>query len=265
MQRTYGIRPRTVYHAIASGEFFARCGAQRRSIEVDFRDGGRFTTSIATGRYTRISEDTVELRPDGGPVAVLTVGGQGLEGTLRLDGGAPWTAGLDALAPSPERFDADADERQTYDEWLDFYRGVLPGKLRGLSEVDARRSFVGSATTLLGLARHLTAVEREWFQLVLGRRAPQDLDPNHTGGAASWELGPRDTIASVLAEYASACAESRREVVRHELDDVVPKRRGGSISVRMIYTHLIEEIARHAGHADILRELVDGSTGVDPG
>jgi hypothetical protein len=269
--RTYGMRPRTVFAAVASGELFVACGAERGSVDIDLRPGGTCTTSVISGVYTAVASDSVSLDLDDGSHVTITVGGEGMEGSLAVvheragDGmQAWWEAGLAALAPPPGRFDADATERQSYEDWLDFYRSVIPGKLRGLSESDARRSLVGSPTTLLGLAKHLTGVERNWFAVVIGQRSRDEVGPNNSGGEDGWQLGPDDTIESVLAGYHAACAESRRLAVRYDLADVVPHARIGEISLRMIYVHMIEEIARHAGHADILRELVDGSTGVDP-
>jgi hypothetical protein len=271
-ERAYGMRSRTVFAAVASGELFVACGAERRSIDIDFRSGGKFTTSVISGVYSRITPDSVGLTLSDGSRVSLTVKGDGMTSALTVvheDAGAElrawWEAGLAALAPPPGRFDADANERQSYDDWLDFYRSVLPGKLRDVSETDARRAFVGSATTLLGLAKHLIGVERNWFEVVIGQRRRDDVGPNNSGGDDSWQLGPDDTIESVLAEYESVCAQSRQIAVRVDLAETVPHGKIGDISVRMIYVHMIEEIARHAGHADIIRELIDGTTGVDPG
>ncbi|MGC9669720.1 DinB family protein [Planosporangium sp. 12N6] len=267
----YGIRPRAVHAAIGSGELFVALGARRSSVHVDFRPGGTFTTSVVSGSYADVRPDAVDLVLSTGGRVRLTVRGTGstAELTAVFDGlddetTARWQAAFRRLAPPPGRLDAEADERQTYDDWLDFYRSVIPGKLSGLSADDARRSLVGSRTTLLGLAKHLTGVERYWFQIVVEGRSAAEVGPNHRGGAESWELTPDDTVETVLAAYADACAESRRIAVRHELTDTATTPHAGEISVRMVYTHMIEEIARHAGHADILRELIDGTTGVNP-
>jgi hypothetical protein len=74
---------------------------------------------------------------------------------------------------------------------------------------------------------------------------------------------PGDTVAGVLADYRAACEQSRTAAAAHGLDDAVPHDRLGMVSLRWIYVHMIEETARHAGHADILREQTDGSTGFD--
>ena len=268
---TYGLPPRTVFAHVASGELLVACGATRASVDVDFREGGAFTSSVLSGVCSHITDSSVVWSPADGSSISLVVGGSGRAATLTVDHRgsssdteAWWAAGLAALAPPPDRFDADADERQSYEDWLDFYRSVIPGKLRGVSEADARRSLVGSSTTLLGLAKHLIGVERNWFPVVMAGRSRADVGPNNSGGDDSWQIGPDETIASILAGYADACTTSRRIAVRYELGEKVPHDALSEISVRMIYVHMIEEIARHAGHADILRELIDGATGVDP-
>jgi hypothetical protein len=141
--------------------------------------------------------------------------------------------------------------------FLDLYRGIVAGKLTGLGEQDARRRLVPSATTLLGLVKHLAAVEREWFGQVLERRSPEPLPGD------GFTLDPDDTVAGVLADYRAACEQSRTAAAAHGLDDAVPHDRLWTVSLRWIYVHMIEETARHAGHADILREQTDGSTGFD--
>jgi hypothetical protein len=154
---------------------------------------------------------------------------------------------------------AAGSEREVLEAFLELYRGIVPRKLAGLADVDARRALVPSATTLLGLVRHLACVEREWFAEVLGGAPPPDPPPALDGFA----VGPGDTVAAVLADYAAACAGSRAVAAGLGLDDAVPHPRLGSVSLRWVYVHLIEETARHAGHADILREQTDGATGFD--
>ncbi len=154
-----------------------------------------------------------------------------------------------------------AGEREVLEAFADYYRRVLVGKLAGLSAADARRSLVPSRTTLIGLLKHAAAVERNWFHHRLDQRPRDQFRANSRGDDASWEVPPHETIADVTAEYAEACAESRRIAARFALDDTVPHHRLGRVSLRWIYVHMIEEMARHAGHADILREQIDGTTG----
>ena len=166
-----------------------------------------------------------------------------------------------SLSAPPDEFVTTGTEREVLSGFLELYRGIVVRKLSGLSDADARRALVPSSTTLLGLVKHLAAVEREWFGQVLGRRPAAELGLPVPGDG--FALGPRDTVAGVVADYRSACAESRAATERHELDDVVPHERLGSVSLRWILVHLVEETARHAGHADILREQTDGQVGFD--
>ena len=163
----------------------------------------------------------------------------------------------------PDELVSAAGERETLETFLDLYRGIVRRKLTGVSEADARQRLVPSLTTLVGLVRHLAAVERGWFQLTLAQRPPERITGRFRSGDASWQPDADETIESILADYDEACAESRRIAAGLRLDDVAPHNRMGQVSLRWVYVHLIEETARHAGHADILRELTDGRTGFD--
>jgi hypothetical protein len=165
-------------------------------------------------------------------------------------------------APSPDPPDVrvvTGTEREVLEGFLELYRGLLPGKLAGLDEDEAGRSLVPSRTTLIGLLKHLASVEREWFGMVLGGRPAGELGIP----ADEWVVGAEDTVHGVLDDYRRACADSRVVAARFGLDDAVPHPQFGAVSLRWIYVHMIEESARHAGHADILREQTDGSTGFD--
>ncbi|TNH25369.1 DinB family protein [Micromonospora orduensis] len=153
------------------------------------------------------------------------------------------------------------DERAVLDSFLDFHRAVVLRKVRGLADVDAYRRLVPSATTLAGLVKHLTLVERNWFATLLAP-APGDVYLNSAeDAAASFAIDDQDTVAGLVEAYERACDRSREVVARFDLDHVVPHPQLGEVSVRWILVHMIEETARHAGHADILRELTDGTTG----
>ena len=96
---------------------------------------------------------------------------------------------------------------------------------------------------------------------MLAGRPAEELDaPAQDGG---WTLSGDDTAESLLAGYGQACAASRQAASGFSLDDCVPHQRVGQVSLRWIYVHMIEESARHTGHADILREQTDGATGFD--
>ncbi|CAO5150102.1 DinB family protein [Frankia sp. AiPs1] len=175
-----------------------------------------------------------------------------------------------------------AGEREVLESFLDFYRDVFVHKVRGVSDEDAARRVLPSRTTLTGLVRHLIEVERNWFHRLTNPAIDEEERANEAGGAeaggaeaggadptdradaeppSSWDLDPADTLEAALADYDRACAHSRTSAAGFTLDDVVPQPELGQVSVRWIYVHMVEEIARHTGHADILRELTDGSTG----
>lgn len=154
-----------------------------------------------------------------------------------------------------------AGERELLEGFLEYHRRVVSGKLRGLSEEDARRHLVPSLTTPIGLVKHAAAVERNWFQHQLARRPREQIAGNSRGDDASWEVGTDETIADVVAEYDESCAESRRIAAGFVLGHTVPHDQLGRVSLRWIYVHMIREHARHIGHADILREEIDGATG----
>ena len=134
-----------------------------------------------------------------------------------------------------------------------FQRDSLIRKVRGVSEDEARRSPVASGTTLLWLVQHACYAERIWMRV---RFAGEDV-------IASGDTVPSATLAEAIATYESEWTAVDAIVDAHDLDDEMPGPNGDDIPVtlRWIAVHLIEELARHAGHADILRELLDGDTG----
>jgi uncharacterized damage-inducible protein DinB len=167
----------------------------------------------------------------------------------------------DANVVMPDELVTTGSEREVLAGFLELYRGILPRKLAGVGDEEARRPLVTSGTTLLGVVKHLSSVEREWFGWIFGQRPPAELGLPAPGDG--WTVGPEDTVDGVIADYRAACAESRAAVEGHELDEVVPHERLGQVSLRWILVHMVEETARHAGHADILREQTDGATGFD--
>ncbi|WP_157253014.1 DinB family protein [Nonomuraea typhae] len=144
-------------------------------------------------------------------------------------------------------------EAETLRGFLDYLRTSIAAKVDGAPEPQVRSAAMPSGTNLLGLLNHLTYVERATF---LGDRV--------TDWPATFQAAPEDTVADVLARYRETverandvldgCADLGAPVPR-------PKPGGAAPSVRWALTHLIEETGRHAGHADILRELIDGATG----
>jgi uncharacterized damage-inducible protein DinB len=147
---------------------------------------------------------------------------------------------------------------------LDRNRDVMTWKLEGLSEEDARRPMVSSGTNLLGLVKHLAAVEYGWFCLTFGRDTePLPFDDDDPDA----DLKPTDdeTIASISAFYERAREAADAAIEDLDMDDTGPAwGRGPERSLRWVLAHMIEETARHAGHADILREQLDETTGYFP-
>jgi hypothetical protein len=155
-----------------------------------------------------------------------------------------------------------AGERSMLAGWLDFHRTTLLWKCAGLTGQQlALRAVSPSSLSLLGLIRHSADVERSWFR-------------RHAHGEAVDYLYWRDDLPDAAFEEANAAdAEqdyatltlewelARRSVSGHSLDDTFVTQRGNEISLRWVYVHMIEEYARHNGHADLLRERIDGSTG----
>jgi uncharacterized damage-inducible protein DinB len=157
-----------------------------------------------------------------------------------------------------------AGEREQLDAWLEFHRATLLAKCAGLTAGQLRQHAVApSNLSLLGLVRHMTDVERWWFRLhAAGQDLPSVYWNEHNDEADFDELGgdPAAAIETFQREL-----EAAREAVRdRSLDEVVPSRGDHPERVRdirWIYLHMIEEYARHNGHADILREQIDGVTG----
>jgi Protein of unknown function (DUF664) len=139
--------------------------------------------------------------------------------------------------------------------FLDEERAALRACLDGLTEEQARRSLVPSRTTLLGLVKHVTYVEKVWFgEAVTGRpRQEMGLPPS---AADSFILADEDTIESVRRAHDEACEASRRATAGLGLDDVLRGHRAGPLPLRWVYLHCLRELAQHCGHADILREQI---------
>ena len=156
-----------------------------------------------------------------------------------------------------------ADERTMLETWLDFHRATLRQKCAGLSDADLRRRSVEpSSMSLLGLVRHLAEVERVWFRRVLaGEDAPAlYCSKDHPDGDFD-DVDIADVPAS-FAAWEEECVRARELAAAHDLDAVGQRQRHGEdVSLRWILVHMIEEYARHNGHADFLRERIDGAVG----
>ncbi|MBO4160357.1 MULTISPECIES: DinB family protein [Micromonospora] len=148
--------------------------------------------------------------------------------------------------------------RAQFEAFLDEHRGALDRCLDGLTEEQARRSLVASPTTLLGLVKHATFVERVWFDEAVTGRSRAELGIPATSDE-SFVLADDDTIATVRQAHRAACAASRRATATLGLDDILSGHRRGPFPLRWVYLHVLRELAQHCGHADILREqLLDG-------
>ncbi|WP_030541893.1 DinB family protein [Streptomyces albus] len=146
-----------------------------------------------------------------------------------------------------------ADEKATLLGFLDYVRGAVADKAAGVPEPQVRTAGVPSGTSLLGLVKHLAAVERFAF---LGEE-PDDW-------SRTWRPVPEETADGVLADYREAIGRANQVI--ETCTDLTrpaprPPHRRHAPSMRWVLVHMIEETARHAGHADILRERIDGSSG----
>jgi uncharacterized damage-inducible protein DinB len=159
-----------------------------------------------------------------------------------------------------------ADERTTLFAFLDYQRATLLGKTEGLDAEQLRRRLPSSALTLAGLLKHLAFVEDDWIQVdFLGRPAPQPWASAPWDDDRDWDFhsAEQDDPAELKALYSAACDRTRLVVAAHDLDapaaGIHPS--GQHWSLRWIVNHLVEETARHNGHADLLREAIDGAVG----
>ena len=145
------------------------------------------------------------------------------------------------------------------DGWLEFHRATLLWKCAGLTDDQLKARPLGTHLTLLGLVRHMTEVERGWFLRFLGT---YDGPLYGTGHDADGEFDVTCAdVAADLERYRTEVDGIREALRSHDLDEVQVNR-DRPTSLRWIVTHLVEEYARHNGHADLLREEIDGSTGM---
>ncbi|MER5298219.1 DinB family protein [Streptomyces lasiicapitis] len=159
-----------------------------------------------------------------------------------------------------------ADEPTMLASWLDFHRETLAHKCAGLDDAQTRLAAVEpSALSLFGLVQHLADVERKWFQRVFAGR---DVPWIRGDPASGFTPDPERSFADVLAVWRREVEVSREICAGRSLDDTgrlsaeeAALMGSAAISLRWILVHLIEEYARHNGHADLLRERVDGVTG----
>ena len=165
------------------------------------------------------------------------------------------------------RPDDDADELTMLSQYLDYQRATLVNKASGVDGAGWRATLGASELTLAGLVKHMALVEDMWFQEAMGGE-----DAREPWASVDWEAdpdwdfhtAPDEDPAAVLALYAEACERSRATVARLGDPEALAAhktRRGYRPTLRWVMLHMLEETARHNGHADLIRESVDGSTG----
>jgi hypothetical protein len=159
----------------------------------------------------------------------------------------------------------DADERTMLEGWLDYHRQTLAYKCEGLTDAQLRTASVEpSSLSLMGLVRHLAECERGWFRKVLADDDPGPIYYTEEDPDGEFHLTEADTWQEAHATWQAEIGIARRNAARFALDDISEgrsRRTGERFSLRWIYTHMIEEYARHNGHADLIRERIDGATG----
>ena len=162
-----------------------------------------------------------------------------------------------------------ADERDGLLKYIAQQRDGIRYAAYGLTEEQIRMTPTDSAICIGGLIKHVTACERGWIDTMLQRKKPQSAEDAEAAYGADWQVNDDDTLAGLLADY-GACARETEDAVA-SIDDLsmpVPVPRDApwfpqdveAWSARWVLLHLVEEIARHAGHADIIREHIDGAT-----
>jgi len=147
----------------------------------------------------------------------------------------------------------DQPAQAQFEVFLDEHRAALNGCVDALTEEQVRRQLVPSRTTLLGLVKHATFVEKVWFEEAVTGRSRAEIGIPATPDQ-SFILDVDDTIATVQRAHREACEASRRATASLELDDVLQGNRRGPLPLRWVYLHVLRELAQHCGHADIVRE-----------
>ncbi len=155
------------------------------------------------------------------------------------------------------------DERTALQGWLDYHRATLLWKCSGLDGAQLTTQPVRSSTlSLLGLVRHMAEVEQAWFRRrFAGQAAADGLYCSEDYPDGDFDLADGDRAEADFATFRAECAAADEAARGRSLDDTFRSRDGSPLDLRWIYLHMIEEYARHNGHADLLRELIDGVTG----
>ena len=155
-------------------------------------------------------------------------------------------------------------EREALQNFLDAQREALIRKIEGLDDATARKAPTASALSLLGIVKHCGLWERRWLQVVVaGRKFPGEWpEIDYTGMAEDFVVDENDTVQQWVAYYRDQIEQSRAVAASMDLDTPVTWPHLIEGDLRYVLLHLIEETARHAGHADIIRETLDGTVGL---
>jgi hypothetical protein len=171
-------------------------------------------------------------------------------------------AGMNFTSPLERADPPDiSPELAALNSWLDYERATLLTKLQGLTEEQAGQRTVGSDTTLHGLLRHLTTIEQWWFvECVAGRKEPY---PYYDGEEIDWDwdLSRSEGLQADVDRFVALCERNRRITADVDPNSTITTKRGRVYDIRAVMIGMIHEYARHNGHADIVRELIDGVTG----
>jgi len=163
---------------------------------------------------------------------------------------------VERVVPAPV-----AAEREMLDAWLDFQRDTLALKCDGLTGEQLReRTVPPSGLSLLGLVRHMAEGERQWFAMVLGGEQVPYHYYTDDNPEAEFDVDDAD-VAEAFATWRAECAEARARAAAAPSLDTTGTQDGKDFPLRWIMVHMIEEYARHNGHADLLRERIDGAVG----
>jgi uncharacterized damage-inducible protein DinB len=173
--------------------------------------------------------------------------------------GDPGASAADARPEPP----AIAGEVGTLLGFLEFLRATVRWKVQGLTDEQASARLVGSETTVTGVVRHLADTERYWFREIVGGVPSEEVGYTWSDGheaTREWAVQEGDTLEAALADYVAAQELARAQMHGREPDEEL--RAGNEArTVRWVLIHMVEETARHAGHLDLLAELLDGRTG----
>ncbi|RPK46143.1 DinB family protein [Streptomyces sp. NBC_01260] len=152
-------------------------------------------------------------------------------------------------------------EKESLHTALDRHRDVVLWKLEGLDDEQLRRPMTPTGTNLLGLVKHLATVEYGWFCESFGYEVEKLWFDSAT---EDMTIAPDETTAGILAFYERARAAADRAIEKTDLNVTGTSWNGRTVSMRWVLIHMLEDVVRHAGHMDIVRELLDGSTGDHP-